>query len=128
MSKSIFAALAFLFLALPARPAFAGDVFAADKISHFGTSVGVGFLTDTIAYHYAKNMGPVRRTVVSTAVATVPGLIVEIVDSTTGHGFSAGDLGADVLGALTGTLSSELFNGQFFVSASNRQLTFAMRW
>ena len=58
----------------------------------------------------------------------MPGLIVEIVDASTGHGFSAGDLGADVVGALTGVLSSELFNGRFFISASNRKLSFAMRW
>jgi putative lipoprotein len=131
MKRLVLVALAFLFLA---RPAAADGFFASDKISHFGVNVGVGFATGTLVYHYSDKMGPVGkmgplgRTLTSTAIGTVPGLIVEIVDSATGHGFSAGDLGADVLGALTGAISAELFNGQFFVSASDRQIKLVMRW
>jgi putative lipoprotein len=128
MKRPILGALACLILACLARPAEADDFFAPDKISHFGTSVGVGFLANTVAYHYIDGMGPVGRTLTGTAVGTATGLIVEIVDASTGHGFSAGDLGADVLGALTGSITSELFNGRFFISASNRQVTIAMRW
>jgi hypothetical protein len=117
-----------LLLGLGAQPAFAGDVFAPDKLSHFGTSVGVGFLADTATYHYAKKMGPVGRMLTATAAGTTTGLIVELVDSSTGHGFSAGDLGADVLGALTGAISSELFNGRFFISASDHQIRVGARW
>lgn len=124
-SGLVLVALAGLLLAGPAR---ADEFFAPDKIAHFGTSVGVGFAADTVAYHYAKKMGPLGRTLTATAVGTVPGLITEIVDSTTGHGFSAGDLGADAVGALTGAVTSELFNGKFWVAASGHQITIGCKW
>ena len=74
MRKPILGALACLLLAFLARPAAAGeDFFAADKLSHFGTSVGVGFVADTIAYHYAKDMGPGRRTLVRPPPRRCPG-------------------------------------------------------
>ena len=128
MRQATLGALALAFTAFLARPAAADDFFAPDKLSHFGTSVAVGFVADTIAYHYVPKWGPVGRTLAATATGTATGLIVEIVDSATGHGFGAGDLAADVLGAATGALSSELFNGAFFVSASQREIKIGMRW
>ncbi|HVH05948.1 MAG TPA: hypothetical protein VNE71_08125 [Myxococcota bacterium] len=128
MRRVALGTLVLAFTAVLARPAAADEFFAPDKLSHFGTSAGVGVVADTVAFHYVPKMGPVGRTLAATAAGTATGLIVEIVDSTTGHGFSAGDLAADALGAATGALSSELFNGAFFVSASNREIKIGMRW
>jgi hypothetical protein len=114
---------------LVATPAAADDFFAPDKLAHWGSSTAWGFIAGTATYHLADEMGPVSRTLTSTALGTLPGLGVEIGDALSKGGrFSWGDLGADAVGAFTGAIFAELVNGQFFVSASGRQIKIIARW
>ncbi len=123
--KNLIAAM-LLFIA---TPAFANDFTAPDKISHFGTSAAWGLVAGTATYHYAENMGPVERTLTSTALGTIPGLAVEIGDefSKNNH-FGWGDLLADGVGAFTGAVVAELINGQFWISASGKQVRLVGKW
>lgn len=112
-----------------ATPAFANGFFAADKISHFGTSAAWGLVAGTVTYHYAEEMGPVGRTLTSTALGTIPGLAVEIGDEfSKGNHFGWDDLLADGIGAFTGAIAAELINGQFWVSASGKQIRLVGKW
>lgn len=112
-----------------ATPALANDIFAPDKISHFGTSAAWGLVAGTVTYHYAESMGPVERTLTSTALGTIPGLAVEIGDEfSKGNRFGWGDLAADGTGAFAGAIAAELINGQFWVSASGKQIRLVGKW
>jgi VanZ family protein len=83
----------------------AGDsgAFAPDKLSHFASAAPFGALGTVVIDQFA----PDYRLVGGTLLGTVPGLIVEIVDSTTSSGFSAGDLLADFVGSAVGALFTD---------------------
>jgi putative lipoprotein len=114
-----------LVLLLLATPAFALD---GSLYAHFWTGSVCGLAADTVLYHYAKQMGPVERSLASTGVALVPGVINEIVDEYSNNHFGWDDVAADALGALTGVVAAELVNGQFWISASGRQVRLVGKW
>jgi VanZ family protein len=115
-----------LALLLLATPAFATD---PSLYPHFWTGSVCGLAADTFVYHYAEHMGPVERTLVSTGAALVPGIINEIVDEfRPDNHFGWDDVAADALGALTGVVAAELINGQFWISASGRQIRLVGKW
>jgi len=107
-------------------PSFAMD---DSNVPHFWTGAALGIAADTVAYHYAKRMDTMERILVSSGIAFVPGIINEIVDNYRhDNHFGWDDLGYDALGALTGALTSELINGQFWISASGRQISLVGKW
>lgn len=111
---------------LLATPAFATD---PSLYPHFWTGAACGLVADTVVYHYADHMGPVERTLVSSGLALVPGIINEIVDEYRPHNhFGWDDIAADALGALTGSITAELINGQFWISASGKQIRLIGKW
>ena len=57
---------------------------------------------------------PEYRLIGGALLGTVPGLIVEIVDSTGDAGFSGGDLLADFIGSATGALITDQVVLRFF--------------
>jgi hypothetical protein len=118
--------LILLMLLLITTPSFALE---SDKIAHFGTGAGYGLVIGTFTYHYAEQMGPVGRTLTSSGLALVPGLVWEIKDSfEKNNKFGWDDLFADALGAVTGSLTAELINGQFWISASGKQIRLIGKW
>ena len=101
--------LAFVFLIGLARPDPARAI-PADKLSHFATGVPAGALATVLVDQFA----PEYRLVGGMLLGTVPGLIVEIVDSTGDAGFSGGDLLADFIGSATGALITDQVVLRFF--------------
>jgi VanZ family protein len=99
-----FAVLIALALPDPAR------ALPADKLSHFATGVPAGALATVVVDRFA----PEYRLVGGALLGTVPGLIVEIVDSTGSAGFSGGDLLADFIGSVTGALLTDQVVLRFF--------------
>jgi hypothetical protein len=114
-----------LMLILVAKPSLAIE---SDKVSHFAGSSALGLVADSVAYHTATQMGPDERIAVSAGVALVPGFIIECVDEFSGYHFSWLDLMADALGVGTGSVAGELLNGQFWISASGRQVRLIGHW
>jgi VanZ family protein len=72
----------------------------ADKLSHFAGGVASGAIATVVVDQFA----PEYRLVGGVLLGTVPGLIIEIVDSTNDAGFSGTDLLADFIGSATGAL------------------------
>lgn len=101
--------LAFVVLLGLSRPDPAGAI-PADKLSHFATGVPAGALATVLVDQFA----PEYRLVGGALLGTVPGLIVEIVDSTGSAGFSGGDLLADFIGSATGALITDQVVLRFF--------------
>ena len=115
-----------LVLLLLPTPAFATD---PSLYPHFWTGSVCGLAADTVLYHYAEHMGPVERTLASTGLGLVPGIINEIVDEyIIDDHFGWDDVAADALGALTGAIAAELINGQLWISASGRQIRLIGKW
>ena len=115
-----------LVLLLLATPAFATD---PSLYPHYWTAAVCGIAADTVLYHYVKQMGPVERTFVSTGAALVPEIINEIIDEYRPHNhFGWDDVAAGTLGALSGSLVAELVNGQFWISASGKQIRLVGKW
>lgn len=100
----------------------------ADKVAHYAGGTGAGLAFGTIFYHFASGMGPGQRMATSAGLGLLPGLGIEIADEFGQSHFSAGDLAADALGSLTGAVAAELINGQFWISASGRQIRLIGRW
>jgi hypothetical protein len=118
-----------LMLQMMAVPALAGDFSKPDKLSHAATSAVWGGVAGTAVYRYAETLGPVGRTMTATGLGTIPGLVVEIGDEfSPGTRFSWSDLLADGVGALAGAFTAELINGQFWLSASGKQIRLVGRW
>lgn len=82
----------------------------SDKLSHFATGVPAGALATVLVDQFA----PEYRLIGGALLGTVPGLIVEIVDSTGDAGFSGGDLLADFIGSATGALITDQVVLRFF--------------
>jgi VanZ family protein len=117
---------AVLWYLLLVTPAFA---IAPDKRAHYTGGMALGLGIGTIFYHLADEMGPPKRMAVSTGLALIPGIGIEIGDAYAPHNvFSWNDLLADALGAVTGSLAAELINGQFWISASGRQIRLIGHW
>ena len=115
-----------LALLLLATPAFG---FEAEQIAHFGSSAGYGLAIGTVVYHYAEHMGPAERTLASFGLALVPGIAWEIKDEfERNNHFGWDDVAADALGALTGAVTAELINGQFWIAASGKQIRLIGKW
>lgn len=119
------AAIGVLLQLLIAAPAVAVE---PDKIAHFGGAAALGAGIDTLFYHYSDQMGIAKRAAASAGLAVVPGIGIEIGDEFSGHGFSWSDLAADGVGAVTGAVLGELVNGQFWISASGRQIRLIGKW
>ncbi|MFN8603796.1 MAG: hypothetical protein U0842_25245 [Candidatus Binatia bacterium] len=101
--------LSFAFLVGLAHPDPARAI-PADKLSHFATGVPAGALATVLVDQFA----PEYRLIGGALLGTVPGLIVEIVDSTGDAGFSGGDLLADFIGSATGALITDQVVLRFF--------------
>lgn len=101
--------VSFLFVIGLAHPDPARAI-PADKLSHFATGVPAGALATVLVDQFA----PRYRLVGGALLGTVPGLIVEIVDSTGDAGFSGGDLLADFIGSATGALITDQVALRFF--------------
>ena len=115
-----------LVLLLLATPAFATD---PSLYPHFWTGSAGGLVADTVLYHYAKCMTPVERTFASAGIGLVPGIINELVDQyIIDDHFGWDDIAADALGSLSGAILSELINGQFWISASGKQIRLVGKW
>jgi putative lipoprotein len=111
---------------LIATSAFA---IGADKVAHYGGGAAAGLAIGTVVYHFAGGMGPGQRMATSAGLGLLPGLGIEIGDEFAPHNhFSTGDLAADALGSITGAVAAELINGQFWISASGRQIRLIGRW
>lgn len=82
----------------------------ADKLSHFAGGVASG----AIATAVVDQLAPDYRLVGGIVLGTVPGLIIEIVDSTNDAGFSGTDLLADFIGSATGALITDKVVLHFF--------------
>jgi VanZ family protein len=108
--------LAIVFLIGLARPDPAAAI-PADKLSHFATGVPAGALATVLVDQFA----PEYRLVGGALLGTVPGLIVEIVDSTGDAGFSGGDLLADFIGSATGALLTDQVVLRFFFDRGPEQ-------
>lgn len=91
------------------RPGAAGAI-PPDKLTHFATGVPAGAIATVVVDQFA----PEYRLVGGMLLGTVPGLIVEIVDSTGDAGFSGGDLLADFIGSATGALITDQVILRFF--------------
>lgn len=111
--------------------AIATSAFAigTDKISHYAGGVGAGLAIGTVFYHFVEGMGPGQRMATSAGLGLIPGLGIEIGDQFAPHNhFSGEDLLADALGSITGAVAAELINGQFWISASGRQIRLIGHW
>lgn len=98
------------FFAILLGRADAARALPADKLSHFATGIPSGALATVLVDQFA----PQYRLVGGALLGTVPGLIVEIVDSTGSAGFSGGDLLADFIGSATGALLTDQVILRFF--------------
>lgn len=87
--------------AAPARAVPAA--FAPDKLTHFSFGVPCGIGGTLVVNYFA----PTYRLPGGALLGTVPGLIVEIIDSTHSAGFSGGDLLADFVGSALGALVTD---------------------
>ena len=106
MSRKFVICLVMMLACFPCANSFAFD----DKIAHFGLSALFGAGAETIL-HYRTDFEDVERVALGTLLGSVPGLAKEIIDSQEdGNEFSARDLTADVAGAFSGALLSNLFN------------------
>lgn len=75
----------------------------ADKVSHFAGGVASGAAATVLV----DQLAPEYRLPGGILLGTVPGLVIEIVDSTNDAGFSGTDLLADFIGAATGALLTD---------------------
>lgn len=98
-----------LLLVLVASYAEAGGI-ESDKVSHFLGGVASGAIATVVVDQFA----PDYRLVGGILLGTVPGLAIEIADSTTSAGFSGGDLLADFLGSASGALITDKVVLHFF--------------
>lgn len=116
-----------LTLLLFATPAFGLE---ADKVAHLGLSAAYGFVAGTVIYHKAEELEPAGRMLTSTGIALVPGIACEIADRyfREPHHFGWDDMLSDTIGAVTGSVAAELFNGQFWISASGKQIRLIGKW
>lgn len=96
-----------LFVATTAGQA---EAIPPDKLTHFAVSFPWGALGTVVADQFV----PDYRLVAGTLLGTVPGLCVEIGDSTTKSGFSGGDLLADFIGSALGALFTDQVVLRFF--------------
>lgn len=87
---------------LLAADAGAGGI-PPDKASHFAGGVASGAIATAVVDQFAPNY----RLPGGVLLGTIPGLIIEIVDSTNDAGFSGGDLLADFLGSAVGALITD---------------------
>ena len=106
MSTRRFIGILLVLSCLPYARSFAID----DKAAHFGISAVFGAGAETFL-HYRTDFDDLELVALGTLLGSVPGLGKEIIDSQqNGNEFSGRDLAADVAGAFTGALLSNLFN------------------
>jgi hypothetical protein len=101
---SLFVYLVTAIALLACRGSAHANPLAADKQTHFAAGVGCGAAATLIADQFI----PEHRFIVGTFLGLVPGLAVEIHDSTTSSGFSEGDLAMDFGGSAIGALLTDL--------------------
>ncbi len=125
LMKKLVLALALTFMSISSSV----SALEPDKVAHLWTSAAFGVAAGTATYHLADKCSPVERIAISSGIAFVPGLAVEIADSLSKHNhFDFGDLGMDAAGAIAGVVTAELFNGQFWISASGSQIRLFGTW
>jgi uncharacterized protein YfiM (DUF2279 family) len=106
MGRKLFICVVMMLAGFPCASSFAFD----DTTAHFGLSALFGAGAETVL-HYRTDFEDVERVALGTLLGSVPGLAKEIIDSQEdGNEFSARDLAADVAGAFSGALLSNLFN------------------
>lgn len=106
MPKRLFICLVAVLFSLP----YANSAAVDDKTAHFGLSALFGAGAETYL-HYRSEFEDVEKVALGTLLGSVPGLAKEIIDSQEdGNEFSGRDLAADVAGAFSGALLSNLFN------------------
>jgi len=122
MNRKLFICVVMMLSALPCANSFAVD----DKTAHFGLSALFGAGAETIL-HYRTDFEDVERVALGTLLGSAPGMAKEIIDSQEdGNEFSGRDLTADVAGAFSGALLSNLFNNAIQVhigSGDEKQLS-----
>lgn len=110
-----------VFAGLPCTNSSAVD----DKTAHFGLSALFGAGAETYLHHNTE-FDDVETVALGTLLGSAPGLAKEIIDSQEdGNEFSGRDLAADVAGAFSGALLSNLFNNAIRVhieSAADQQI------
>jgi hypothetical protein len=114
----VFSRLA-LALVLIGMLAARADAVPADKLSHFAFGVLSGGIATAVVDHFVPPpsgpyWAPDLRLIGGAMLGTVPGLIVEIGDSTGKAGFSSGDLLADFIGSTVGALITDKIVLHFF--------------
>jgi len=106
MRLILFICVVMVLAGLPCANSFAFD----DKTAHFGLSALFGAGAETFL-HYRTDFENVETVALGTLLGSAPGLAKEIIDSQDdGNEFSGRDLAADVAGAFSGALLSNLFN------------------
>ncbi len=106
MSTRLCTGILVVLTALPYARSFALD----DKVAHIGVSAIFGAGAETFLHH-RTDFDNVELVALGTLLGSVPGLGKEIFDSQqNGNEFSGRDLAADVAGAFSGALLSNLFN------------------
>ena len=100
-----------------------------DRTLHFGLSALFGAGAETVL-HYNTDLKDVGRVAAGTVLGTLPGLAKEIADGQkSDNEFSKSDLVADVAGAFTGALLSNLVNNAIQVRVETdgeKQLSFLL--
>jgi uncharacterized protein YfiM (DUF2279 family) len=121
MRPKLYAYVAMVFAGLPCTNSSAVD----DKTAHFGLSALFGAGAETYLHHNTE-FDDVETVALGTLLGSAPGLAKEIIDSQEdGNEFSGRDLAADVAGAFSGALLSNLFNNAIRVhieSAADQQI------
>ena len=125
MPTRLFMAMLMVLISLPSARSFALD----DKAAHFGVSALFGAGAETFLHH-RTDFNDVELVALGTLLGSLPGLGKEIFDSQqNGNEFSGRDLAADVAGAFSGALLSNLFNNAIevrFESAAGRSINLVL--
>ena len=87
-----------------------------DKVYHFAISSVLGFGAETFL-HTKTDFNAIQRVYLSTALATIPGLIKEFIDDAEDDNeFDNDDMVANVAGAFTGAFVGNYLNESVFVA------------
>jgi|GEM_PF-2541502 len=102
--------------------AYAGGI-PPDKVAHFSGGVVAGGIATAVANEFV----PEHRLITGIILGTIPGLIIEIENSTYSAGFSGGDLLADFLGSVVGSVISDKLILKFLVDDKGPNKTYGVQ-
>ncbi len=103
--------------------AYAGGFPPPDKVAHFSGGVVAGGIATAVANEFV----PEHRLITGIILGTIPGLIIEIENSTYSAGFSGGDLLADFLGSVVGSVISDKLILKFLVDDKGPNKTYGVQ-